>query len=490
MIIESIYREKRSIAPLSVFFLLIAASLFWINPQQVTKQQIRSTSLVQKTISENNQVTTWFENSKGELTYASDLRYAKVITSRNEDGDLEEYFDEKGNPSMNSSGYYGVLRKRDEKGRIIQIIYLGKDLRPIQTVEQYTTIRRLYDNEGRVIQDSYFDENGVPVCSRYDGYAKKYEYYEEGKIKKITYLDAAGQPMNTGLGYSSIVFIYHNSLDNQNGKVEYEFYYDNNNRLVSADKGQYGVHKKYDADGNNDVIIYLDAEGKPAPTSEGYTVVKRTFYPNNYIETERFFDSEERPFAINGDYYGIRRSADGITYLDKNGKELFNFKQLIHHNSYLVILIALIVMIAVICSNKNIKVAILVIYLGGIVYFTLLNRAADYGNYLQIFRSYSQFFSDAEIRSEIIKNIWLFVPLGTILYSLWSYKTILIFPVVFSILIEFVQYFTGVGCCEPDDIISNGLGAVIGYSIGELLQKLLSGIMNYRKKGHENRLSS
>ena len=40
--------------------------------------------------------------------------------------------------------------------------------------------------------------------------------------------------------------------------------------------------------------------------------------------------------------------------------------------------------------------------------------------------------------------------------------------VALSVIIEFVQYHTGIGLAEIDDVISNGVGMMIGVGFGYL----------------------
>lgn len=75
----------------------------------------------------------------------------------------------------------------------------------------------------------------------------------------------------------------------------------------------------------------------------------------------------------------------------------------------------------------------------------------------------------------IIGNILLFVPLGYLLchifngkcYWVWS----VLFCLLFSCIIEAVQYFTGTGLCEMDDIFHNTVGGIIGSIIKQLFGK-------------------
>ena len=60
-----------------------------------------------------------------------------------------------------------------------------------------------------------------------------------------------------------------------------------------------------------------------------------------------------------------------------------------------------------------------------------------------------------------LQNILFFIPFGCLLPAK-RWWIVLIVTVLFSTLIEGVQYFGGFGLCELDDVICNTLGAMIG----------------------------
>ena len=75
--------------------------------------------------------------------------------------------------------------------------------------------------------------------------------------------------------------------------------------------------------------------------------------------------------------------------------------------------------------------------------------------------------------TEILQNIWLFVPLGAIIRALTRKKIFLLAPFVFSVVIELIQLVFGLGLFEFDDIISNTLGGLLGYLIAWLFTELV-----------------
>lgn len=76
----------------------------------------------------------------------------------------------------------------------------------------------------------------------------------------------------------------------------------------------------------------------------------------------------------------------------------------------------------------------------------------------------------------LIENILLFIPFGILLYrTLYAYsrkcslRMILIVVILTSISVELLQYAFSCGKSETDDVITNVLGALIGYMLIKLL---------------------
>lgn len=74
---------------------------------------------------------------------------------------------------------------------------------------------------------------------------------------------------------------------------------------------------------------------------------------------------------------------------------------------------------------------------------------------------------------EILNNIWLFIPLGAIMYRLYPKWSVTLVPFGISAAVEAMQYLLSVGLCELDDVISNGMGGIIGVFLCYLVRKVL-----------------
>lgn len=137
------------------------------------------------------------------------------------------------------------------------------------------------------------------------------------------------------------------------------------------------------------------------------------------------------------------------------------------------------------------------IYALGNLYFTLVSRAPDSGQYLELqpFRSYGRLFKsgpvdkatvtgfaelflkDTTLLVGIILNILLYYPLGyllPILFPKLKPKHVIFIGCLCSIATEATQYFLKMGWCETDDVIHNTLGTAIGVWIWHLQSKRLN----------------
>jgi len=457
----------------AVFLFSLASLLFIKSPQKKIRSEFRAAELEQITTEDGDKTRSDYVNQDGVITIAADKGYATSIITKTEDGEYEEYLDDRGNPISTYSGYYAVFREYDELGNNVRTTYLDNEGKPVRITSGYASIRKEFDEDGRVIVTRYYNVDDTPILTL-SGYAKSNEYNEEGRIIRITYLDENDHPLVTSQGYASVSRTIYTTEDQNNGKVENEFYFDEEGNPTRLSLGEYGLHMEYDVNGKQSVLTYLDADGSPMMTNKGYSSVRRTYHANGSIATERYFGLNGKPCALAEGQYGRKIENGQTAYLNADGSEQFNIKNYLYNHSWAVIIAAALLIIISAFLPGRWNVLLLTLYIEIIFYFTLLFRdAGNSDRSIHLFWYYKHFLTDSEARSDILKNIWLFIPLGAILHRLCQHKWIMLVPVVLSMFIEVTQYVTGTGLCEVDDVISNGLGGVIGYGVGVLMTLLL-----------------
>lgn len=402
-----------------LLLLFVFVSVFFIDSRSVnTEKENSSSDLIKKEIKNDNQETIEYYDNDGNLAIASDLGYAVRTVTKDGETETEEYF--------------------------------GTDREKIQLQAGCFSMFREYDEDGRKCTTTYLDENGKPV-----------------RIKR---------------GYAILLRTYYVSSGPENGKLEDEFYYDENGEPVCLSLGEYGIHREYDGDTGSSILTYLDTAGEPLVTKAGYTKVARKWNEDRTEYQDQYYDINGNAISLSEGQYGVSHIEGETIYLNENGQRVFNLRQYIYsHPRYIVLVAALIVLISAFL-NKPLNILMFAAYALGIAYFTLMFRTQnETGALSEFFWAYKQLFSNAGVRADILKNIWLFIPLGAILYQLWPKKIMLLVPVFLSIAIEGMQYFLGTGYCELDDVISNGLGGCIGFSAGKLTRDLRTRIKNWKQ---------
>jgi hypothetical protein len=431
-----------------------------------------SSALEAVTFTEGNiERTSYYLN--GNLTDAADKHYATKVVTRDGNTVLEQYFDTDGNPAKQNNGHYALLREFNNDGREYRITYLDGDGKPMIIIAGYAILLRSYNSSGQVEYDHYLDKNGELTKSSNGAYGQ-YNEYENGLNTVITYLGEDDKPTKVNSGYAMRKKTFYEDVQNA-GRVENDFYYDEMENPISLSIGQFGVHYEYDELGRKVGMTYLDASGSPITTFLGYTTVKRTFYPDNTVDTEMYYDESGNQVSLSHGQYGIKHVNGKIVYLDKNGKEFFDLNNWLHNNLLGVVIIGIFVGGASLLLGRKGNIVLLLLYLIFIFYMTLMYRIQGEARAeLELFWSYKQFFSSPSLRLEILNNIWLFIPLGAILCRLWPRAWVFLIIIMLSIAIEVTQYLTGSGLTELDDIISNSLGGFAGYGItmiGSLVMK-------------------
>lgn len=336
--------------------------------------------------------------------------------------------------------------------------------------KNYATVVKALDQNGNCVLEQYFDASGKPAVLISGNSALRREYNDEGQWICSTYLNSELNPTTGRSGYSSIRRTY-----NAIGKVETDTYYSANGLPAVDLYKRYGVRYDYNEDGNISVITSLDAAGNPMNNSEHYAVSMRAYTPDGKLHTEMFFDAEGNPAKLNDGQYGYVYVNGKPLCVDQNGRKIFALRHFLLRNIFAVLLIGVLLLVLILLSQHLLIWILLLLYLAFIIYMTFMNREAGAGIVTwNIPPNYYLFFASGEILS----NIWLFIPLGTILYKLSHTWEIFALPIALSLLIETMQLVLDIGAFELADLIANSLGGVIGIIACYLLEPLANHAWN------------
>lgn len=90
-------------------------------------------------------------------------------------------------------------------------------------------------------------------------------------------------------------------------------------------------------------------------------------------------------------------------------------------------------------------------------------------------RLFSTWGTTSQDHAYVIENVILFIPFG-FLFPACLPKKLSILTIfagtLCSVCIEYIQYRTGCGYCQIDDIVTNALGALIGYFLYSVFKRI------------------
>ena len=414
---------------------------------------------IRETVDENV-TSTSYVNPDGVITDAIDMGYATVCRMRDDNGRVveERYLDANGNPVARYGDYYGLSYEYNETSTVIT--YLDAEGKPEKRSVGYTTIVRT-QADGRAYDDFYYDLNGQQVQCSGGYYGLHREYNSDGQSTSLTFLDKDGHAVCTSSGYAIKTY-----QRDGNGTVVGEQYFDIEGNPARSLLGQYGELYQRNEQGYIDQITYLDADSNPAPTNAGYTILKRTYHRDGTADTDMYFDAEGNPRALSKGQYGIKRSGKVNLMLDKNGNIMPCVDNLLNDFPCMVVVFGCVVCLLMLILPKKFRVFLTIAYVAFILYETLMFRESGNARTNFVLFSYAgKFLKEQSVRVGVINNIWLFIPLGTGLYRWFQKKWVLIVPIVMSVAIETIQYITGLGIAEFDDVFGNTMGGWIGVLV-------------------------
>lgn len=251
--------------------------------------------------------------------------------------------DNLGTPACDENGIYGKQYIRDDEGKILQIINLGRDydgdgrpdpLRMQQdgnaTSIVYTDFE--YDGYGRVIRNSVYDAVKQPTLDEINVFCWEYIYNDQGCVIQMRCLDSEGNlaPDNNGISqycmeYTKEGFLkadyrlnaddtaaYGRTLgisqtqrqNDENGRMTGLAYHDEDGSLMVCKGGYAGFTHKYDTQGRVVETWYYGVDGELACATDSANEAGRTIeYSDDGSTTKWTYYDKNGSIAINK--YGI-----------------------------------------------------------------------------------------------------------------------------------------------------------------------------------------
>lgn len=206
--------------------------------------------------------------------------------------------DSRNSMASDADGIGGLRFDRDTLGRVIRITYLihtGPG-RTAERSEDYEAIgsrtgiafKELeYDSAFNLTETRYFDNNGPAFCE--PGYARRVDRYENHNCVETLQYGADGNPVYAR-GWVRVIHKY----DSLGKRVETR-YLDQDGAPTLSDEGFAVRHMQYDDRGNLTEQRYFGVDDQPILCKEGFSVWKGEYDERDNLTCLRFFDTEDRP---------------------------------------------------------------------------------------------------------------------------------------------------------------------------------------------------
>ena len=470
---------KYNILGIILFYFITVSMCFLFSGKEINHDEgFISTELMQRKTVEGKVTRISYVNESGEITYAVDKHYAILVQVKDEKGQIqrEQYLDENGIP-VDNYGYFAISYKYMGKKQVIT--YLDATGRRDRTKSGYAVVVCSFYDSGQAMDDMYYDENMNPVMCTGGYYGLHREHDKNGNTNKVVYLNSDGAPICNISGFAQEKRVF-----DTKGRIVKKFYFDEDGNPVCLQLGQAGESYTYDGNNRINEITYLDEKGNSIVTTEGYTILKKDYYRDGTEKTYMYYDSFAQPMHLLKGQYGIKRVEDITLYLDRNGKVMVCIDNILHGYPFMVVIAGILLCFILCLFSEKLRSCTLLAYLIFIFYETLMFReTGDARANLVLFSYAHTFLTNWRIRVDVINNIWLFIPFGTGLYAIFRKKRVWIATLGLSLAIELIQYFTGLGIAELDDLFGNTLGGVIGVGIGMVILHQIDKYQNILSDG-------
>lgn len=244
--------------------------------------------LLENKFSEKGKITRWLIEYD-ENGYTKKIRYAGF-------GNME---------LGDENNIYGCTMVHDEKGRVTEIHYIGKDGEPKSTRWGLGVKKFYYDAEDNWIKAAYYTVDGTPAYDDADGISVFEMFYDEnGNMTKVYHKDGDGKLM----------------VPKKNKIAGSEYEYDDNGFLIKAmhlgmdekpmfvsSVGYSGLVCEYDENGFLTEQTYIDSDGNPCRSIDGSSKVI-------ILSDERGNWLEKWYYDLNGNLYQPTNSVAGTKF--------------------------------------------------------------------------------------------------------------------------------------------------------------------------------
>lgn len=237
----------------------------------------------------------------------------------------EAFIGANGDLMSNSDGLAVKTYTYDDDDNWTSVTYLNAERKGSHDGNNCSIVKLAYDDYGNRIKETYFTFDNKPSIRtdlNISGFT--YTYTEQGFRETQTCLGIDGKPAYCNAGIVTMV-----DSCNSNGFIVCRKYLDEHEQpaLYNKDGDSYSsVQYKPNETGLPLEYCYFDQDGQPMNAANGVWKTICTFDKNGNVTSSTYLDKEQKPTAIDGFYYTMKREYDEFGhetreyFLDDKGK--------------------------------------------------------------------------------------------------------------------------------------------------------------------------
>lgn len=233
-------------------------------------------------------------------------------------------YDENGNlvASLYSNGTTGWNVEYDRFSRETRTTFFGTNDMPVVAGNGYASYETKWDDLGRETGKRYYDENGNLTLRPEDLVAGwDDELTRSGTVVRRTYIDSDGKPRHHSKGVSG----WKKQFDQRGNSLVFLFVDETDAPMTLRTKGIAGYRLEYDGNFNEIRRVNLGEDVNPKANFDGWVQRTRQYDGSGNIVEELYLDENGKPCLLqNLGYAGWRKSFEGDStttfYLDADGK--------------------------------------------------------------------------------------------------------------------------------------------------------------------------
>ncbi|MBR4331500.1 MAG: hypothetical protein IKP72_02360 [Clostridia bacterium] len=210
--------------------------------------------------------------------------------------------------TMDEDAFIYRIEKYDHYGRPIETNYYDKNGNAAIGAEGCSRVIREFTSRSQISLEKYFDAAGNAAQVK-GSFGISKEYTPFGKLAKETWLDVKGDPAANADGYASVLYDYDLS---ESSRVEkyFLYYLDASGNRCAAANGAWGISTLYYPVTLVHEITFLDGDGNPIVTADGYAIKEYEQDENGNVTWEGYFDAIHAQINCLDGYASVERGYD------------------------------------------------------------------------------------------------------------------------------------------------------------------------------------